>query len=109
MSHVLEIRGGEPNIRRENVSTAGREYKPGAKDPAAGRYTFLTKHIQIFNVGGNALRLFFSEEDFNNDANYRTIAATTGEWEGPAEAKGVWLKAVGGATDVEMIFYQRRG
>lgn len=110
MSHILEIRGGEPNIRRiASVTTTGRLYEPDYKDAANGRYKFYTKHIQIYNTGANALRLFFNQADFDADANYHEIAATSGTWEGPAEAKGVWLKSAAATTAVTVIYYQRRG
>jgi hypothetical protein len=68
----------------------------------------------IIRVTGNPCKLYFTEADYNADANYVLVpvaAATTphGEWRGPVEAEKVWLKGSGGASAVELVAFQRRG
>ena len=100
---VLESRGGVPNVFRASIDTTGR----------AHRFPFMSKYLQI-RVATNPCKMYFTEADFNNDVNYVTVpvpAAETphGEWAGPVEAQGVWLKGSGGTSAVELVAYQRRG
>lgn len=100
---LFEGRGGIPNCQRLTVTTTGRRYG----------FDFTTKYIKI-RVLTAPCKMYFSQEDFDNDANYVLIPvpaadAPYGEWEGPVEAQGVWLKGVGGSSTVEMVVFQRRG
>ena len=96
---AFENRGGIPRVFRASIPTTGRPHDP----------KFTSKFLQISNEGANVLRVYFTKEDFDADANYIALAATIGFYEGPAEVQTVWFRAVAGATDVVAIFYQRRG
>jgi len=101
---VLEGRGGIPHVFRDTVdNTTGRFH----------RFPFTCKYMQI-RVATFPCKVYFSEEDFVADANYVTVpvASTStpyGEWQGPVEASGIWLKGSGGSSAVELVAYQRRG
>jgi hypothetical protein len=101
---VLEGRGGIPHVFRETVDhTTGRYH----------RFPFTSKYVQI-RVLTNPCKVYFSEDDFVADVNYILIPvpATTapyGEWQGPVEAGGIWLRGSVGSSAVELVAYQRRG
>lgn len=100
---VLEVRGGFPKVFRESVATTGWHHT----------FPFTTKYVQI-RVLTNACKVYFTQADFDADVDYILIpvpAAETpyGEWQGPVEAKEIWLKGVTAASAVEMVAYQRRG
>lgn len=93
---VLQTRGGFPHVFRASIPTTGRLHDPKK----------WTSYIQVW-VTTNAVRLYFTKEDFEKDQNYLEVAADK-FWEGPAEVRGVWFKAQTAAADVVAIFYQRR-
>jgi hypothetical protein len=80
---------------------------------------FATFWMRVRNKGANIIRLYFTEVDFTADVNYVEIpvaaaSAPHGEWEGPVEVDTfvghkVWLKAITGATNIELVAFQRRG
>jgi hypothetical protein len=105
---IMEARGGIPHVFRESVdNTTGRFH----------RFPFPCKHL-IIRVTGNPCKLFFDELEFTKDgdsaaSNHVLVpipAAGTphGEWQGPVEANGVWLRGSGGASAVELVAFQRR-
>lgn len=101
---VLQTRGGIPEVFRDSIDTTGREH----------RLPFSCFWIVARNKGANVVRLYFSQASFTADANYveLPVAAATaphGEWSAPVEAKEIWLRGVGGASDVEVVSFQRRG
>ena len=106
---AVQLRGGVPYVLRPNVPTAGQAYA----------MPFATFWMKFRNKGSNIVRLYFKQEDFDNDANYvelPVVAATAphGEWEGPVEVDTfvqhqVWMKAQTAATVVELVAFQRRG
>lgn len=102
---VLQARGGIPRVFRATIGTSGQKHS----------FPFQTFYIVARNVGSsNALRIFFTEDDFDNDANYVTLPVPAtenpnGEWQGPVEAKEIWVKGVGGDGDLELVAFQRRG
>lgn len=112
----FELYGGIPRIRRASISITGDGY--GAPvDPIRAPYIGKTNYLQIYNVGANVLQVYFTKTDFDAGVNYKTVAATSGVWEGPASLEDgqeprsqplVWLKAVSGATTAEIVFYHRR-
>jgi hypothetical protein len=58
--------------------------------------------------------LYFNKTDFDANENYvevieRAAATPYGEWKGPVEIGQVWLRGVGGDSDVELVTFQRRG
>lgn len=66
-------------------------------------------YLQIRNeAAANSIRVYWTEADFTADANFFTLLALS-EYEGPAEARQFWLRAVGGAVEGVSIWYHRRG
>ena len=101
---LAQIRGGIPLVFRDSIDTTGRKHDPKK----------FVNYIVARNKGANVVNLFFTEDDFDADANFveLPVAAATapyGEWSGPVEAEAIWLKAVGGASAVEVVLFQRRG
>ena len=103
-----EIRGGIPRTRRITAfDTTGRaivlQGNPGTR--------INTKWLRIQNTGGNALKVYWTLDDFTNDVHYMTVAATTGVLEGPIELDNAtfWAKAAAGTTTVEVMGIHRRG
>ena len=99
---VLTVRGGVPHVFRATIDTSGREHRL----PNWSLYL-------IIRVATNPCKLYFSQADFDADANYVLVpiaAATTphGEWQGPVETEEVWLKGVTGSSAVELVTFQRR-
>lgn len=103
---VMQGRGGIPHVFRATITTTGRK-----RD-----LPFFTNYV-IFRLKAgtaNNCRLFFTEADFNDDANYIEVVppSTTensGEWRGPVETDNLWFKSVVGDSDVEVVAFQRRG
>ena len=106
---VATVRGGVPVIRRITVDTSGQKV----------RLPFYLLFLKIRNQGANPARVYFTEQDFDNDENYIVvpiIAAETphGEWEGPVETHegaraNIYVRGDGGSTDLEIVLFQRRG
>lgn len=100
---IFEGRGGFPHVFREGITTTGRGHA----------FPFNSKFLKI-RVADFPCRMYFTEADFTADVNYVLVpvaAAATpyGAWEGPIEASQVWLKGVGGTSNVELVVFQRRG
>ncbi len=97
---AFETRGGQARVFRDAaVPTTGRDRRPPS----------ITKFIQLSNEGANVLRLYFTEEDFDADANYVELVATSGFFEGPVETDRYFLRAVTAPTAVVVVEYYRRG
>lgn len=100
---VLAVRGGTPWVWRTTVTTTGQYHKfPG-----------ITNYL-IARAATQACRLFFTEDDYTNNTNYVEVpvaSATTphGEWSGPVEASGIWVKSVTATSTLELVVFQRRG
>lgn len=108
MAQSVNVLGGVTRAKRiAGLNTTGREVVMASGDNAR----LITKWVRIQNVGGNALRLFFCAEDFAADANYHTLAASTGVVEGPFEFRtsaadnkaSLWMKSAAATTDVEIL------
>ena len=100
----FENRGGVPIVRRLSVTTTFGAYPL----PVA------IKYLQLFNQGGNDVRVYFTQADFDADANYFVLASTTGRFEGPVELRStaaqLFFRAqTGTSTPVVVVGYQRRG
>lgn len=108
----FQPRGGVPVVKRITFDTTGRAL-PGP---------FATLYLKIRNKGANVARVYFTETDYTDDANYIEIpiAAATdphGEWEGPVELvpgdssgrADIYAKGIGGNAVLEIVFFQRRG
>lgn len=100
---IMQGRGGHPFVFLDTIDTTGRKrFFPSI-------INFLKIRVTTFPC-----KVYFTEDDFDNDANFITVpvaAAATphGEWEGPAEVTGIWLKGLGGSSVVEVVGFQRRG
>ena len=100
----FENRGGFPIVRRLSVTTTfGLYHLPVA-----------TKYLQISNGGANAVRVYFTAEDYAANANYIELASSTGAFEGPVELRAnaaqLYFAAQGGTSNpVVVVAYQRRG
>ena len=100
---VMQGRGGIPHIFRETIATSGRHHV----------FPFISSFL-VIRATVNPCNMFFSQADFDAGTNYIVVpvaAAVTpnGEWSGPVEANGVWLKGSGGNSTVELVAFQRRG
>jgi len=91
---VLETRGGVPHVLRATISAAGRDHQ----------FPFTSKYL-MFKTGLKAVKMYFTQANFDADANY----ILENEWEGPVEASRVWMKGDGGDADIVLIAFQRRG
>jgi hypothetical protein len=97
---ALQTKGGFPVIQNfSNVSSTGFKLIAPAR----------TIYVQIFNTGAQALEIYTEQEKFDADTDGRTIAATNGVYEGPAEVVALWLKAASSTTNITVIWYARRG
>lgn len=101
---LVQTRGGIPRVVRATIDTTGRKVK----------LPFFTGYVVARNKGANVIRMYFLEQDFDDDANYveLPVAAATaphGEWVGPAEADDLWFRGVVGSSDLELTVFQRRG
>lgn len=100
---VLQTRGGVPHLIKATVDTTGRYY----------RFPFVTSGILV-RVTTDALRIFFSQEDFDGGVNFFQVdpvsaAYPYGQFEAPIEAKGLWLKAATTTAVIDLLAFQRRG
>lgn len=103
---AIETRGGVPYVRRLSI-TAARHV----------RFPSIIKHLQIRNFGGDDCFLFFREEDVDPapQDHFALIEASPSPptpgtlWEGPVEAREIWLNvAKSDKADVEIVAYCRR-
>jgi hypothetical protein len=97
------IRGGIPRCIKETIDTTGRKVA----------FPFFSNYM-ILRVATSPALLYFTEADFTNGVNAVTVPvaaadAPYGEWQGPVEAKEVWIKGSGGNTAIELVVFQRRG
>ena len=101
---VATVRGGVPAIFTAAIdSTTGRTHT----------LPHVAMHLKI-RVTGNPCKLYFTAADWQADKNFVTVpipsaATPNGEWEGPCEVGDVWLKGLGGVSNVELVTFQRRG
>lgn len=106
---VVQTRGGVPYVLRASIDGTGRPV----------RLPFHISYVKVRNKGAAIVKLYFTQADFSADANYVEIplaAAATphGEWDGPVETTAgdhdsLWLKSSAGATNIELVAFQRRG
>lgn len=90
-------------------------------DDSAGAYipfehkgqNFWSNHITVTNQGGETVRIYFDEDDFTADAaldaepkKYVPLVAA-GQYEGPDELNGIWVRAEAATTDVHVIARER--
>lgn len=94
----FDARGGKPTIQRVTADNA-----------AAREFTarVVTKVLDVRVTGANPVRVYFSQEDADADANYLVVGAGTQE-RFPAETLSVWLKSDTAPSAVTLVFYERR-
>lgn len=102
---VLQTRGGVPYLIKAAVTTTGRYY----------RFPFVSSYV-IMRVTAQNLRIFFSQADFDEVAGTRYFTVEKeganfpyGEFRGPIEAQGLWLKGAADTALVDLLVFQRRG
>jgi len=111
---VATVRGGIPTVRRLAVTTGTA--------PAGGTKVRTPSDIcyMIIRVTDNDCKVYFTQKDYEADENFVLVhvASTTypyGEWRGPVETiqgsaySDIWLRGSGGASNVELVVFQRRG
>lgn len=90
--------GGKP-LRPQRLSIDSTGQQVVFEEPVS--------YLQISNEGSNELRLYFYEEDFTADANYITLAATTGWFSAPVQLiyaeKFIWLRTSSGTSDPVVV------
>lgn len=102
---VGTVRGGVPHVFRAAIDATGRTH----------RLPHYALHLMLRVQSGVACRMYFTQADFDANANYvvaPVAAAATphGEWAGPAEVGDVWLRAdSAGTSNIELVSFQRRG
>jgi len=126
---VLEWRGGFPVVFNGTVDTsgeitdarggvipAGTPLRLGAhqvqlqEDGRKGPIT--SKWLRISDDDNMDLRVYFSQDHFDDDVHFVTLEGGNGErgvFQGPAEVKEVWLRGVGGDVDFSLTAFHRRG
>ena len=102
---VLTVRGGVPHIFNATVNnTTGRMHRPKVH----------VNYLQV-KTATNPVKVYFHEDDFDNDANFITVPVAALQditmWEGPVELVDgkIWFRGDGGNAAVQAVFYQRRG
>lgn len=95
----VQTRGGIPRVNILSVATDGTNARPF-------RFKGTSMHLRIA-ARTNAVRIFFSQDDFDTDSNYIELAAGDILSE-PIEEKCVWMKGVVGASDVELMVLYRK-
>lgn len=121
---IMEWRGGIPAVYRgTSLGTTAlaiplakhlERMTPEAQD---GRYSWGTcKWLRIQNLDvTNALKVYFFQDHVDNNEHYITILPVTNQtplayWEGPAEAKTVWVAAATGTIAAfDVTAFMRRG
>ena len=101
--------GGIPHVVRETFTTTGRKV----------HLPFFICYLVVRNKGAAVGRLYFTEADYTNDANYVEIPVAAaadphGEWQGPVETDhdthgDIYVRGNLGSTAVELVAFQRRG
>lgn len=97
----METRGGVPRVSRLSVPIAGY-------DPNGHRLPAVSKELRIKNYGAAVLRVYFLDTDYLADTGYLEIEPGV-ICQGPFEIDRLWLKAIGGPTEVEILSFARRG
>jgi hypothetical protein len=129
---VVEWRGGFPVVfvgsaatsgevtdSRGGVIPAGTPIRLGAhqiqQEEDGRRGPITSKWMRIANHdGANDLRVYFSQDHFDDDSHYLTLDSEVGLgmhtlFEGPVEAREVWVRGVGAAATFEITAFHRRG
>lgn len=101
---LVQIRGGVPRVMRDDaVLATGRKFN----------FPFYSAYLIVRLADSTGVKVFFTEDDFDNDENYITLPPAAGstrdEWAGPAELDAIWVKSAGVSSAIEIVVFQRRG
>ena len=94
---IVESRGGVPYILRETFDLTGRKIRLGV----------IPKWFCI-RVKEFPCKIYFSEDDYNNDVNYVGVnppseETPNGEYIGSHDGKDLWIKGFNGSSEVELV------
>lgn len=94
----MQGRGGIPRGKTVAIDTTGRFVQFDALSAAI-----------VVRASTNAVRLFFSKDDFDGNVNFWEVKTTDIPFVIPLEDRGVWLKGVAGTSDVQLLILHRKG
>lgn len=96
---AIYLRGGIPRViasGTSNVPTSLQKWE----------FPMISNRI-ILAAASNDIRIYFSQEDADADANYYTVGSGSSiDW--PAELGAIWTKAQSGAADMTLVIFQAR-
>ncbi len=93
----IQSRGGFPVVSNPSITATGR------KIPFKG----VSMNIAL-NTSTQAVRLYFTEDDFTNDVNFWTVGATS-SLDKPIESNALWIRSPGGTAAIELMILHRKG
>jgi hypothetical protein len=95
----IYLRGGIPRILADGATVPTTLQK--------WEFPQVSNRIMV-SVATNDVRLYFTEEDADADANYHTVASGTSiDW--PAELGAIWTRAQSGSAAMDLIIFMVRG
>lgn len=94
----LQALGGIARVRDLSIDATGRQVA----------FDALSMRIKFQRVAGNPIRLFFTEDDFNNDVNFWEVGVGE-DFDCPIEDRCVWMKGDGGVSTLTMMVLHRKG
>lgn len=101
----FEWRGGQARVRREAVSTTGREYP---FEPAGTSKWLRLRNLS--SVGAEIVRVYFKIEDFAGGSTDSYLELRAGDiLREPVEADRIWMRSESGTPVVEVTVLHRRG
>jgi hypothetical protein len=94
---IVESKGGVPYILRETFDLVGRKIRLG-----------VTPKWFCVRVKEFPCKIYFSEDDYNDDVNYVGVnppseEAPNGEYIGSHDYKDLWIKGFNGSSEVELV------
>lgn len=93
-----QFRGGIPRGKTVAIDTTGRFVQ----------FDAISAEI-VIRASTNAVRLFFTKDDFDGNVNFWEVRLTDAPFAIPLEDRGVWMKGVAGTSDVQMLILHRKG
>lgn len=101
----FQERGYKPRTLRLSIDSTGREVLFRFQETAD---QYVGGHsAELRFVTDQNLRVFWTENDFNNDQNFMLVTAAQGPVLIPADARQVWLKAASTTANVELTAFLR--
>jgi hypothetical protein len=94
---IVGSKGGVPYILRETFDLVGRKIRLG-----------VTPKWFCVRVKEFPCKIYFSEDDYNDDVNYVGVnppseEAPNGEYIGSHDGKDLWIKGFSGSSEVELV------